>query len=104
MKNIPVPPLARRYRLRMLGMFLVVSWAVLTVVNRMAVETDERLVFPTERPDRFPLEMIPAELIPEEKHASGLSPEQKSHLIKIIDHRKGRWGKLRKMLEEEING
>ena len=79
MKNIPVPPLARRYRLRMLGMFLVVSWAVLTVVNRMAVETDERLVFLTEQPDRFPLEMIPAELIPEEKHASGLSPEQKSH-------------------------
>ena len=79
MKNIPVPPLARRYRLRMLGMFLVVSWAVLTVVNRMAVETDERLVFLTERPDRFPLEMIPAALIPAEKHASGLSPEQKSH-------------------------
>ena len=79
MKNIPVLPLARRYRLRMLGMFLVVSWAVLTVVNRMAVETDERLVFPTERPDRFPLEMIPAALIPAEKHASGLSPEQKSH-------------------------
>ncbi len=39
MKNIPVLPLARRYRLRMLGLFLVVSWAVLTVVNRMAVET-----------------------------------------------------------------
>ena len=37
----------------MLGMFLVVSWAVLTVVNRMAVETDERLVFLTEQPDRF---------------------------------------------------
>ena len=79
MKNIPVPPLARRYRLRMLGMFLVVSWAVLTVVNRMAVETDERLVFLTEQPDRSPLEMIPAALIPAEKHASGLSPEQKSH-------------------------
>ena len=79
MKNIPVPPLAHRYRLRMLGMLLVVSWAVLTVVNRMAVETDERLVFLTEQPDRFPLEMIPAALIPAEKHASGLSPEQKSH-------------------------
>ena len=39
MKNIPVLPLARRYRLRMLGLFLVVSWAVLTVVHRMAVET-----------------------------------------------------------------
>ena len=39
MKNIPVLPLARRYRLRMLGLFLVVSWAVLTVVNRKAVET-----------------------------------------------------------------
>ena len=79
MKNIPVPPLARRYRLRMLGLFLVVSWAVLTVVNRMAVETDERLGFLTEQPDRCPLEMIPAALIPAEKHASGLSPEQKSH-------------------------
>ena len=33
MKNIPVLPLARRYRLRMLGLFLVVSWAVLTVVK-----------------------------------------------------------------------
>ena len=76
-----------------------------TLLERFTTLSDsERLAFLAEQPDRFPLEMIPAELIPEEKHASGLSPEQKSHLIKIIDHRKGRWGKLRKMLEEEMNG
>ena len=99
MKNIPVLPLARRYRLRMLGMFLVVSWAVLTVVNRMAVETDERLVFLTERPDRFPLEMIPTALIPTEEYASELNQEQRSRLVELIDRRKVQWGKLRTSLE-----
>jgi hypothetical protein len=75
-----------------------------TLLERFTTLSDsERLVFLAEQADRFPLEMIPAALIPVEKHAPGLSPEQKSHLIKIIDHRKGRWGKLRKMLEESTN-
>ena len=69
-----------------------------------ALSDPERLVFLAEQPDHFPLEMIPAELIPTGEYASGLTQEQRSRLVGLIDRRRRGWGKLRKMLEEEING
>lgn len=69
-------------------------------LDRLAsMSVAERLVTLAAQEGRFPLDMIPRELVPLGDESESLNAEQRHRLIQLIGRRKGWWGRLRESLK-----
>lgn len=69
-------------------------------LEQLASMTDEqRLLELAAEENRFPIDVIPGELVPLSDGTKVLSTDQRQRLIQLIGRRRGNWGELRKSLE-----